>query len=193
MAAQKILVKPLFDFTEVQELDSLAVLLVGIIDQFDDLIVTDPAVWMKTQREQALLDNGRVDGRFEVADGVRVAFSVQVLRIPVAGHQAGDLPATPADHIGIGVVLNVVRHRAIGRNVLAELLSTVLIDTSNSRGRAGSSGVNSMNTEVSMARKWPSGVVLLKISAKNRGLTEFMESQQGMRNATGPSESSKLS
>ena len=46
--------------------------------------------------------------------------------------------------------------------------------------------MNSMNTEVSMVRKCPSGVVLLKISAKNRGLTEFIESQQGMRKATGP-------
>src|SRR6185312_15841759 len=53
------------------------------------------------------------------------------------------------------------------------------------RGRAGSSEVQTWNTEESIARWRPSLLVLLKISAKKRGLTVFCESQQGIRNATG--------
>ena len=42
-----------------------------------------------------------------------------------------------------------------------------------------------LNTELSIVRKFPCSVVLLKISAQNRGLGVFSESQHGMRNATG--------
>ena len=42
-----------------------------------------------------------------------------------------------------------------------------------------------MKTDESIERNFPPGLVLLKISAKNRGLTVFIESQQGIRNATG--------
>ncbi len=40
------------------------------------------------------------------------------------------------------------------------------------------------DTELSIDSASPPGVVRLKISAKNRGLGEFIESQHGMRNAT---------
>ena len=40
-------------------------------------------------------------------------------------------------------------------------------------------------TEESMVRNWPAALVRLKSSAKKRGLALFMESQQGIRNATG--------
>ena len=42
-----------------------------------------------------------------------------------------------------------------------------------------------LKTEESIVRKFPAGLVVLKISAKNRGLGVFSESQQGIRNATG--------
>ena len=48
-----------------------------------------------------------------------------------------------------------------------------------------SSGVKRLKTDESARRKFPASVVLCMISAKKRGLTEFCESQQGMRKATG--------
>ena len=41
-----------------------------------------------------------------------------------------------------------------------------------------------MNTDESTRRKCPAAVVLPNSSVKNRGPTEFIESQQGMRNAS---------
>ena len=40
-------------------------------------------------------------------------------------------------------------------------------------------------TDESIESIFPFSLVRLKISAKKRGLAEFIESQQGMRNATG--------
>ena len=51
--------------------------------------------------------------------------------------------------------------------------------------RPGSFGVIRLKTDESIWRKLFFSVVLLKISAKNRGLTVFSESQHGVRNATG--------
>src|SRR4051794_17020225 len=42
-----------------------------------------------------------------------------------------------------------------------------------------------LKTELSICRKLPCSVVLLKTSAQNRGLGVLSESQQGMRKATG--------
>jgi len=42
-----------------------------------------------------------------------------------------------------------------------------------------------MKTDESIRTKFPWGVTRLKISVKKRGLIEFIESQQGMRKATG--------
>ena len=54
-----------------------------------------------------------------------------------------------------------------------------------SRGRLGSSGVKTVKTDESIDSEWPPLLFLAKISEKNRGLTVFIESQQGIRNATG--------
>jgi hypothetical protein len=40
-----------------------------------------------------------------------------------------------------------------------------------------------MNTDESTRTKFPAAVILPNNSVKNRGPTEFIESQQGMRNA----------
>ena len=43
-AREQVLVQPLLRLAEVEELDLLAVLLDGVIDQLDDLLALDPAV-----------------------------------------------------------------------------------------------------------------------------------------------------
>ena len=52
------------------------------------------------------------------------------------------------------------------------------------RASEGLSAVKARKTDELTRRKLPAGVVLPNSSVKNRGLTEFIESQQGMRNAT---------
>src|SRR5205807_75727 len=56
LTAQQILIDPLLRLAEGQELDLLSVLRLRIVDQFDDLLILDPAVRMKDQAEDALLD-----------------------------------------------------------------------------------------------------------------------------------------
>src|SRR5436190_912013 len=53
------------------------------------------------------------------------------------------------------------------------------------RGNAESPADKMFITDESASRKWPAGVVRLKISAKSRGLGLLIESQQGVRKATG--------
>src|SRR5258705_8624005 len=57
--------------------------------------------------------------------------------------------------------------------------------STSSRGSEVSLVVSTTMTLESMPRKFPCGEVRLKISAKKRGEGEFIESQQGMRKATG--------
>src|SRR5678810_275227 len=57
--------------------------------------------------------------------------------------------------------------------------------TTSSRGKDGSLEVKMFMTEESMVRNWPAALVQLNISAKNRGLALSIESQHGMRKATG--------
>src|SRR5688572_21994764 len=52
-------------------------------------------------------------------------------------------------------------------------------------GKEGSFDVVMLHTDESIDRNAPPAVRRLKISAKNRGLGVFFDSQQGMRNATG--------
>src|ERR1700730_11179573 len=59
------------------------------------------------------------------------------------------------------------------------------LSMTSSRGSSGSFEVIRLMTDESSVKKLPLGVVLLKISAKNRGLGVLSESQQGTRKATG--------
>ena len=86
---------------------------------------------------------------------------------------------------GYGIVLDGVDERAIGRQILGESARGRRGRVTSSRGNSGSFGVKTLKTDCRCVRNRPLGVVLLKISAKNRGLGVFSESQQGMRNATG--------
>ena len=54
-----------------------------------------------------------------------------------------------------------------------------------SAGNCLSFSLNHTNIDESLCRNEPRGVVWLKISAKKRGLSEFIESQHGMRKHTG--------
>src|SRR5579862_7468296 len=57
--------------------------------------------------------------------------------------------------------------------------------TTSSRGIVGSLEVSKSIIEESMDKKLPFGLERLNSSAKNRGLVLSMESQHGIRNATG--------
>ena len=128
LAAGQILGQTLVDFAEVEELDFSAMTCDGMIDQLDDLVVADPAVGMEDQREDTPFDHRSINGRLEVLDGLRVADAMKILCIPVAGHQAGDLPAQPPDDVRIGIVLDQVGESTIGRHVLAEPLLAVVVE-----------------------------------------------------------------
>src|ERR1043166_6337530 len=77
------------------------------------------------------------------------------------------------------------RSRAPAGMVRAGLAKALPGSRTNSRGKAGSLVVRMFMTEEAMVRNWAAAFVRLNSSAKKRGLGLFIESQQGMRKATG--------
>src|SRR5262249_3513865 len=125
-AAQQVLIQLLQRLLERQELHLLAMLFNGVVDQLDDLFVLDPAVRVEDEAVDALLDDGAVERRLEIADGDRaVRLLVVVLGRPVAGGDAGELPAELVDDVRIRIILDGVDERAIVGNVLPELVAAV--------------------------------------------------------------------
>ena len=153
-----------------------------MMDQLDDLIVPDPGAGMERQHVGTAFGNRCLDRRLHVADRCRVVGSLQIVALPIVGNRGRDLPTQPADHVRVGIVFDVVYKTAVARHVFVEPVPAVLFED-HVAGQSASAGVKSMKTEESIRVKLPAGVVRLKISAKKRGLIEFIESQQGIRNA----------
>ena len=82
---------------------------------------------MEDEVEDPLLEHDAVEGGLQVFERLGVGRLVEVLAFPVAGDDAGELPAEAADHVGIGVVLDRVDERW-ERDVLAEPLLAVGIE-----------------------------------------------------------------
>src|ERR1044072_459658 len=77
------------------------------------------------------------------------------------------------------------RSRAPARTRAAGTANAIPGSRTNSHGKAESLVVRMFMTEESMVRNWPAALVRLNSSAKKRALGLFIESQQGMRKATG--------
>ena len=78
--------------------------------------------------ENALFPDDGVEGRLPIADRGRVIRLVEVLGQPIAGHDTGELPAQPADHVRVRIILDRVDKRSIGRQVLAEPVLAVRVE-----------------------------------------------------------------
>lgn len=180
VSAEQVRRQAVVDLAEIEELDLPSVLADGVVDQLDHLVVADPAAGMVHQGENPPLDHGGVDGRFHVGHGVRVVGALQVVPLPVVRHRAGDLPAEPGDDVGVRVVFHVIEEIAVARNVLIEPLPPRRVHHDFSR-QGGVVGCEEhehrrIDRQEIALRRGP-----VEISVKNRGLTEFIESQQGMR------------
>ena len=91
---------------KIEELHTTAVLGGDVIDPFNHLSVFDPAVWVKDKVENALLEDGGIDGGFPVPDCYRVAWPVEVLCFPIAWNHARHFPNPAAYGVWIGVVFD---------------------------------------------------------------------------------------
>ncbi len=184
LAREQVLVQPLLRLAEVEELDLLAVLLHGVIDQLDDLLGLDPAVRVEDEVEDPLLEHDQVERRLHVFERLGVVRLVDVLRFPVAGDDAGELPAEVADDVRIGIVLDRVHERR-EREVLAEPLAAVGVEDEVARqaGVVGrEEGEDRGVDRQEMARR--AGLVE-DLGDRTAGWAMLIESQQGIRNATG--------
>src|SRR4051812_5962258 len=105
-------------FAEREKLDLLSVLLDGVVDELDNLIVADPAVRMKDEVHHALLEDSDVEGRLPVAHRREGTFFVVImLSRPVARRDAGKFPAHSVDDVWIRIVLDRVNERPVGWHV----------------------------------------------------------------------------
>ncbi|HTI50548.1 MAG TPA: hypothetical protein VL475_06345, partial [Planctomycetaceae bacterium] len=105
--------QPLQRLSKIQKLHFFPVLFHGVVDQLDDLFGLDPAVRVEDEIEYALLEDGDIERRFQIADRVRVVRFLQVLSRPVTGDDAGEFPAEPVNDIGIRIVFDVVHEVAV--------------------------------------------------------------------------------
>ena len=124
---QQVLIDAIHAFTKRQEFDSLPVFLLGMFDHIDDLVVSDPSVWMEHQIEHAFLQDSSIECCLQVSYRGRVVWLMEMLGFPVAGNHAGELPAPSSDDIRVGIVLNRVDERG-KRKVLVHPGAAITID-----------------------------------------------------------------
>ena len=136
---QQILLQPLRALFEIQKLHLLAVRLLRVVDEGDELLGAAPAVGVEDEVHHALFAHGDVEGAFPILEQLRILAADEILCLPIAGHGAGEFPAQAVDHIRIRIILNrahVRTHRAhplamfgrgFARKILGEALGTVLV------------------------------------------------------------------
>ena len=91
---------------------------------------------MEDEVEDALLEHDQVERGLHVLERLRVVRLLNVLAFPVAGNDAGKLPAEVADDVGIRIILDRVHERR-ERQILAEPLAAVGVEH---KARAEGSG-----------------------------------------------------
>ncbi len=127
LAAEKVPGKKVSDVAEIQKPDLAFVPTHGVIDEFNDLGVGDPAVRMEAECIDALLRCGGIDGRFHVANSLWIGWASQVLADAIVRHNRRDLPAEPCDDVRIGIVLDHVHETPLLENVLREPRAPLLV------------------------------------------------------------------
>ena len=79
-----------------------------MLDQTDNLIITNPVVRVEDECVDPFLQDRCIERPFHILDCLRVIWGLHVLGFPVARHGAGELPTTLTDHIRVGVIFNRV-------------------------------------------------------------------------------------
>ena len=125
VSPEQVRVQPLLRLAKREELHLFPVARHGVVDELDDLAAAEPVVRVEDQREDALLQDRRVDGELEVAHGGRIDLLRPVERLRIVRDRARELPARPADHVGIRIVLHVIHERVLQREIPAEPLPAV--------------------------------------------------------------------
>ena len=80
-------------------------------------------MWVKDKVHHALFVNGDIKRTFPVLKHLRLLITDEVLRLPVAGHHAGEFPAQAVDDKGVGIIFN----RSHVRIHLAQILPKALL------------------------------------------------------------------
>jgi hypothetical protein len=96
----------------------------GVVDEFDHLLGLDPTMRMEDEVEDAPLDDDRVQDGLKVRDRPRIVGLLNMLRLPIAGHDARKLPAGWANRIRIGIIFDRV-HEGRKRQILTKTLLAV--------------------------------------------------------------------
>src|ERR1051325_3576081 len=82
---------------------------------------------MKNHGKSPLLTKGRIEGALPIRERYAVGSSVEMKSLPIAGDGRWKLPAQPADHIRVGVILDR-RLKGRKRRILAEFLGAIRVD-----------------------------------------------------------------
>ena len=91
---------------EGQKRDSIAIGFLRIINEFNDLVASNPSMRMEDPVKNTLLVNREIQGPFPVFNGLLLIHSVQMLCLPVARHHGRELPSCIPKEVGIRIVLN---------------------------------------------------------------------------------------
>src|SRR6266481_4604859 len=106
MTGEEILVQLFLGLAKREELHFAAVLLDGVVNEFDELIVSDPTVGMEDHGHRALVEDGGVERGFPVGDSGRVIDAMMALSFPIAGNNGGKFPAELSDDVWIWIILD---------------------------------------------------------------------------------------
>ena len=157
MASKHVFREPLEGFTKIEKFDLVAVGLRDVVDPFDHLCVLYPAVRVKHEIENTLLEHGGIDCGFPVFDGDGIVVAVEVLCLPVAWHHARHLPNAAADGVRVRVVFDR-NDIGIKRDILFKLGFAVGIGEKRGRERLVLRGENVEHRGVHL-QKLSGGVV----------------------------------
>ena len=123
---QQILIQPLGNLGEGQEFHLFPILLHSVINQLDHLIISNPSVRVENEVHHALFDHRQIQRHLHIFNGQRIVGLMQTLSLPITWHHAGEFPANPINHIGVGIISNRIGERGEG-DVLVESESPILI------------------------------------------------------------------
>ena len=90
-----------------------------MVNDFDNLVVANPAVGVEYKVVDSLLLNGRVECDFHVPNRLGIIRSLDVLGGPVAWHDTRKFPAGASDQVRVGIIINCVNER-FERNVMTK-------------------------------------------------------------------------
>src|SRR6266436_1663970 len=138
-AMKKILIHAILRLAKVQKFDFLSVTLHGVINELDDLFWKNPPMGMKNQIHRPLCDDRCVERRLPIGNRGWIICAMEMLRLPIARHDARKFPAELSDDVRVGIVLNRGGKRR-ERQIFSESRAAIILHNQGARKRSAIGG-----------------------------------------------------